>query len=79
LRFCNRGVITDIVRELQIEGWKDRAGGPGGDLPVLAEVIMRFGEYSTHERGNAPEEYEVRLRIDFTQLDTETDPEAEAA
>jgi hypothetical protein len=34
---------------------------------------MRLGEYSTHERGDAPG-VRSALRIDFTQPDPETGP-----
>ncbi|MDH6622885.1 hypothetical protein M2271_000672 [Streptomyces sp. LBL] len=58
------------------EGWKIEPEDLAEISPYLTEHIMRFGEYSTHELGIAPDAYEAHLDVDFTRLDVEDVAEA---
>jgi hypothetical protein len=56
------------VRELQAEGWKVEPEDLAEVSLYLTEKIMRFGEYSTHELGITPDDYDARLDVDFRVL-----------
>lgn len=65
-----------MVRELQAKGWTIEPEDLAQISPYLAEHIMRFGEYSTHEIALEPAAYEPRLDVDFTKLDPDESQEA---
>ncbi|MER5211688.1 Tn3 family transposase [Streptomyces sp. NPDC002838] len=66
--FHNALDISEIVRQLLEEGWEIDPEDLAHISPYLTEHIKRFGEYSTHELGIQPEEYDPKLDVDFTQL-----------
>ncbi|MFF3631542.1 Tn3 family transposase [Streptomyces sp. NPDC002164] len=60
--------IADVVRELQAEGRPVDPLGLAQVSPYLTEHIKRFGEYSIHELGITPDDYDARLDVDFSVL-----------
>ncbi|MBV9139992.1 MAG: Tn3 family transposase [Pseudonocardiales bacterium] len=66
--FHNTLDIADVVRELQAEGWIVDPLDLAQVSPYLTEHIKRFGEYSTHELGITPEDYDAHLDVDFSVL-----------
>ncbi|MGW3660588.1 Tn3 family transposase [Streptomyces sp. NPDC005151] len=70
--FHNALDIAEIVRQLLEEGWTIDPEDLAHISPYLTEHINRFGEYSTHELGIQPEEYDPKLDVDFTPLRDET-------
>ncbi|MGW0672353.1 Tn3 family transposase [Streptomyces sp. NPDC002746] len=74
--FHNTLDIADVVRQLQAEGWEIDPLDLAEISPYLTEHINRFGVYSTHELGIAPEDYDTRLDVDFTTLEDERAPAA---
>ncbi|MFF0220060.1 Tn3 family transposase [Streptomyces vinaceus] len=74
--FHNTLDIADVVRQLQAEGWEIDPVDLAEISPYLTEHINRFGVTSTHELGIPPENYDTRLDVDFTTLDTERVPAA---
>nr|WTB12019.1 DUF4158 domain-containing protein [Streptomyces antimycoticus] len=66
--FHNALDIAEIVRQLLEEGWEIDSEDLAHISPYLTEHINRFGEYSTHELGLQPEEYDPKLDVDFTPL-----------
>ncbi|WP_371773114.1 hypothetical protein [Streptomyces sp. NBC_01438] len=57
-----------LVRELQAEGRPVDPLDLAQVSPYLTEHIKRFGEYSTHELGITPDDYDARLDVDFSVL-----------
>lgn len=47
--------------------------------PYLTEHVSRFGAYSTHETGITPEDYDIRLDVDFSVLEDDQAPTADRA
>ncbi|MEV6957235.1 Tn3 family transposase [Streptomyces sp. NPDC051183] len=66
--FHNTLDIADVVRELQAEGEVIDPLDLAQISPYLTEHIMRFGEYSTHELGITPDDYDTQLDVDFSAL-----------
>ncbi|MGW1991352.1 Tn3 family transposase [Embleya sp. NPDC001921] len=66
--FHNTLDIADAVRELQAEGRPVDPLDLAQISPYLTEHIKRFGEYSTHELGITPDDYDARLDVDFSTL-----------
>ncbi|MFI2764778.1 Tn3 family transposase [Streptomyces echinatus] len=69
--FHNTLDMADVVRELQVEGRPVDPLDLAQVSPYLTEHIKRFGEYSTHELGIAPDDYDARLDVDFSVLGDE--------
>ncbi|MES4886120.1 Tn3 family transposase [Streptomyces sp. NPDC000349] len=59
--FHNALDIAEIVRQLLEEGWEIDPEDLAQVSPYLTEHIRRFGEYSTHELGLAPDAYDPKL------------------
>jgi hypothetical protein len=59
---------TPPARQLQAERQEIAPEDLAQISPYLTEHIKRFGEHSTHELGIAPEAYDPKLDVDFTQL-----------
>ncbi|MFJ7996398.1 Tn3 family transposase [Streptomyces sp. NPDC096310] len=74
--FHNTLDIAEVVRHLQAEGYKADPEDLAQISPYLTDNIRRFGEYSTHELGIRPEDYEPHLDVDFTRLRDGFDQEA---
>ncbi len=68
--------LTEVIRQLQAEGWSIDAADLAEVSPYITEPIRRFGEYSTDELGLRPAAFDPNLDVDF---DTLTDPAPEAA
>ncbi|MER5846247.1 Tn3 family transposase [Streptomyces sp. NPDC002012] len=66
--FHNTLDIADVVRELQAEGQVVDPLDLAQISPYLTEHIERFGEYSTHELGITPDDYDAHLDMDFSVL-----------
>nr|WP_223243938.1 transposase [Streptomyces sp. CBMA156] len=60
--------IADVVRQLQAEGQAVEPLDLAQVSPYLTEHVKRFGEYSTHELGITPDDYDARLGVDFSAL-----------
>ncbi|WP_406356922.1 Tn3 family transposase [Streptomyces sp. NBC_01635] len=69
--FHNTLDIADVVRQLQAEGQVVDPLDLAQISPYLTEHIMRFGEYSTHELGVTPDDYDAHLDVDFSVLGEE--------
>ena len=46
--------LTEVIRQLQAEGWSIDAADLAEISPYITEPIRRFGEYSTDELGLRP-------------------------
>jgi len=68
--------LTEVIRQLQAEGWSIDAADLAEISPYITEPIRRFGEYSTDELGLRPAAFDPNLDVDFDPL---TDPAPEAA
>ncbi|WP_176482526.1 Tn3 family transposase [Streptomyces albidoflavus] len=66
--FHNALDIAEIVRQLLEEGWEIDPEDLAHISPYLTEHINRFGEYSTHELGIQPDDYDPKLDVDFAPL-----------
>ncbi|MFK0259300.1 Tn3 family transposase [Streptomyces sp. NPDC090445] len=66
--FHNALDIAEIVRQLQEEGHVIDPEDLAHMSPYLTEHIRRFGEYSTHELGIQPGQYDPHLDVDFSPL-----------
>ena len=66
--------LTEVIRQLQAEGWSIDAADLAEISPYITEPIRRFGEYSTDELGLRPAAFDPNLDVDF---DTLTDPAPE--
>ncbi|WUS53556.1 transposase (plasmid) [Streptomyces mirabilis] len=66
--FHNTLDIADVVRQLQAEGWIVDPLDLAQISPYLTEHIKRFGEYSTHDLGITPDDYDAHLDVDFSVL-----------
>lgn len=64
--FHNTLDIANVVRELQAEGRPVDPLDLAQVSPYLTEHIKRFGEYSNHELGITPDDYDARLDVDFS-------------
>ncbi|MFJ3921574.1 Tn3 family transposase [Streptomyces sp. NPDC090022] len=71
LIFHNTLDIADAVRQLQAEGEVMDPLDLAQISPYPTEHVNRFGVYSTHGRGSAPEDYDTRLDVDFSVLQDE--------
>jgi len=76
LIFHNTLDIADVVRQLQAEGEVIDPLDLAQISPYLTEHVNRFGVYSTHEIGIAPEDYDTRLDVDFSMLEDDQAPTA---
>jgi hypothetical protein len=76
LIFHNTLDIADVVRQLQAEGEVIDPLDLAQVSPYLTEHVNRFGVYSTHEIGIAPEDYDTRLDVDFSALEDDQAPAA---
>lgn len=61
--------IAEVVRQLQAEGEVIDPLDLAQVSPYLTEHVNRFGVYSAHELGIAPEDYDTRLDVDFSALE----------
>jgi TnpA family transposase len=74
--FHNTLDIADVVRQLQAGGWIIDPLDLAQISPYLTEHVNRFGAYSTHEIGIAPEDYDTRFDVDFSVLEDDPVPAA---
>lgn len=68
LIFHNTLDIAEAVRQLQAEGQVIDPRELAQISPYLTEHIMCFGEYSRHELGITPDDYDAHLDVDFSAL-----------